>query len=186
MPPKKPDPTPRLIAALLKGGDEVFKPQLLTGAHFMEHQQIHPSLDWAGAAALLQRTFPRETRLERPQSWYRTLAATHWPATERGPGPVPPGNGPFYVPDWVFQDLAEDEQKRLQAGLKAAGFKPVVAHVGYLPENNDYLVAAMRLAGKHRWTVNPTTYRVYVYPSLGIARPKRYPLRDYTTERWRA
>src|SRR5690606_37883327 len=101
-----------------------------------------------------------DTRPERPKPWYGLLSQTHWP------GRIPPGNRPFYVPEWALEVLGRDGRvdeagsAALIKAVKAAGFRPAVAHVCYLPETSEYLAAAMRLVETHAWTVNPITYRL--------------------------
>lgn len=144
-------------------------------AHFVEEHWIHPKFRWADAAQELTRLFPRDARPERPRPWYRRLAGTHWP------GQIPPGNGPFYIPVWALEDGKESDT--VTATLKKAGFRRVTAHVVYLPQNSEYLAAAMRAAGKRPWTANPITARAYIYPKLRSTPDKK--LRDYNVERWR-
>jgi hypothetical protein len=141
-------------------------------AHFVERHWVQPKLDWAAAAQKLAEVFARDTRAERPAPWYAHLAGTHWP------GSAPPGNAPFYVPEWVFDD--DDVAARAKA-LKAAGFREVIAHVVILPGNGEYLATAMRAAGDLSWNVNPRTYRCYIYPTLPKGGATK--LRAYNTKR---
>lgn len=143
----------------------------LPQAHFVERHLI-VSGSWETGCRKLAEAFPRETRPERPANWYRLLAGTHWP------GRIPPGNGPFYMPEWAFTE--EEYGERVRA-LKTAGFREVVAHVVVLPTNGEYLGAALRAAGSYRWNANPYTYRAYLYPKLPKGKAK--DLRDYNTER---
>lgn len=138
---------------------------------------VHPRLAWAAGTELLRKTFRDDTRPDSPAPWYELLEGTHWPDQ------VPPGNGPFYVPLWVIHDPQSGEGKALLARLRSAGLKEAVAHVACLPENNDYLATAQRVAAPYAWNVNPILYRCYLYPSLG-ARWKR-PRRHFNTVRWR-
>lgn len=157
----------------LKNNRTPFKEKPLPQAHFLERHFIHPKASWDEAARIVAGMFPRDTRAERPKPWYRLLAGTHWP------GQVPPGNGPFYVPEWVFADESLDA---LKARFKKEGFKEAVAHVVVLPMDGEYLAAAMRAAEQNAWNVNPRTYRAYLYPTLGS---KKRVLRRYNVERLR-
>lgn len=167
----------------IRRGKREFPERPLIQAHFQEVHYVDTARSWDDAASRLVAAFPMDTRPERPKDWYRLLAGTHWP------GQVPPGNGPFYVPGWSLgsfdkrgrpDEAAED---RLIKALKGAGLKEVVAHGYYLPETSEYLAAAMRMVGNSAWTVNPRTYRLYLYPSLRSWAKK--PLRAFNTERWR-
>jgi hypothetical protein len=164
-----------LLAELLKNKKDI-PTSPLAQTHFVERHFVLPKGSWADGVALLARHFPKEARPERPAAWYQQLAETHWP------GRVPPGNGPFYLPEWLLEGAPEAQQQAWVKRLGAAGFKPVIAHVAYLPENTEYLVRAMQVAGEHPWTVNPRTYRVYLYPTLTQLR--KAPLRPFTTTRW--
>lgn len=141
------------------------------GAHFVERHWVLEDEDWATGAERLRELFPRDTEPERPAEWYRILAGTHWP------GQLPPGNGPFYLPRWVF---GEEEREHKVETLEGAGFEKQVAHVAYLPQNGEYLVHAMRVADDRLWTADPIAYRVYLYPDLG----GEAELRKWNVERW--
>lgn len=156
----------------LQKNTKEFKETIIDPAHFLEHQWVNTKLDWPSGSLLLKKLFPRETKVERPQVWYKHLRGTHWPKE------VPPGNGPFYIPEWVFEP--EELEKYTQV-LKKNGFKQIEAHVVVLPDTGEYLVKAMRAAGDFQWNVNPRTYRAYIYPRFGT---KKKELRNYTTERW--
>lgn len=150
--------------------------QPLPQAHFVERHWILAKGSWEDGVRQLQAAFPRDTRPDRPAPWFQALAATH------SPGLVPPGNGPFFVPDWAMEGAPPADVTVWESTLKRAGFRPMVAHCAYLPDNTEYLVRAMQIAGpKLPWTVNPWTYRVYCYPRIS-GRPG--PLRPYTTRRW--
>lgn len=142
-------------------------------AHFTEFHWVNLRSPWAQAAQGLVSLFPRDTRPDRPREWYSCLWGTHWP------GCIPPGNGPFYLPEWAF---SEDELARMVPILKSAGYKQVVAHVLFLPQNNEQLVAAMRAAGKHPWTADPIRSRAYIYPKLRNTPDKQ--LREFNVDRW--
>jgi hypothetical protein len=142
----------------------------LPEAHWVEYHWILPRGSWEGGVAALAKAMPRDARPQRPAPWYRLLARTHWP------GRVPPGNGPFYVPDWAVDGPAMED------ALKGSGFQRVVAHVVVLPPDAEYLTSAMRAAGSHAWNADPLLYRGYIYPSLKAL--ARQPLRDYNAERW--
>jgi hypothetical protein len=171
------------LDSLLKKRSD-FAESPLPQAHFLERQLAHPSAEWAEGARMLREALPKETRIERPHPWYQLLLATH------APGKVIPGNGPFFVPDWVF---SVEEREEKEAALKSAGFKETFAHVVFLPSDGEYLASAMRAAlidpyegaapRFHPWNANPRTYRAYLYPRLsGLA---KRPLRDFTVERAR-
>ena len=150
-------------------------PNPLPVAHFVETHWVNLKLPWAEAARELIRLLPRHARPERPLPWYGRLAGTHWP------GQIPPGNGPFYIPEWTLE--GEKEAEIILSVLKKAGYRKVDAHVAYLPHNAEQLVVAMRDAGKHPWTANPITARVYIYPQLRRTPDKE--LRPHNVERWR-
>lgn len=149
------------LDSLLTGKPDFPEP-ILPQAHF---QEFHWVLDatgvagWNKGAIALQGAFPRETRVDRPSDWYAIVRDTHWP------GKVLPGNGPFYVPEWLWADMPAQEATYTSA-LQRVGFRRVVAHVVILPDTKDYLVHAMRAAAKHRWTANPELDRCYLYPRL--------------------
>lgn len=143
-------------------------------AHFTELHWVNLRVPWAQAAQELVSLFPRDTRPDRPREWYACLRGTHWPRC------IPPGNGPFYLPEWAF---SKEELERVIPTLKSAGYKQAVAHVVYLPQNAEQLVFAMRAAGNRPWTANPITARAYIYPKLRKT-PDR-GLRMFNVERWR-
>lgn len=142
----------------------------IPSAHYLEWQWVLPNVSWEEGVLRLQKLFPRDARTERPADWYKRIRNTHWPRK------VPPGNGPFYVPEWAVED--EDMAKALEKG----GFKKVVAHVCILPPDGEYLIWAMRVARDRTWNVDPIIYRLYIYPKL--KRRGRDDLRDYNTKRW--
>jgi len=146
------------------------KERPIESAHRVEYHWVRLKGDWNDGAKALQTLFPREARVERPAEWYSLLRETHWP------GKLPPGNGPFYVPEYAIKD---DDMRR---ALERNGFVKVVAHVAVLPPDSEYLVAAMRGAGKHPWTVDPILYFAYFYPKIkGWKVPE---LRPYNTTPW--
>jgi signal recognition particle subunit SEC65 len=159
---------PTLTEVIKKAKSLRIKP--ISGAHWVETHWVLPKGSWAEGAQKLVAAMPMDARPERPAHWYSLLSRTHWV------GRVPPGNGPFYVPEWAV------ESQEMEASLRKAGFRPVSAHVAVLPPDGEYLVTAMRTAGKVAWNVDPLLYRVYVYPTeKGLAGKE---LRDYNTERW--
>lgn len=165
-----------LIGNLLKGDEEDIEDPIeetpLMRAHFVERHMVHTELSWEQATQKMSDIFPRDARLERPADWYRRLIGTHWPQQ------VPPGNGPFYLPEWTFP---EDKWAEYHEQLEEAGFEEAIAHVVMLPHNNEYLAAIMRAAQEHPWTANPITYRGYIYPELKKLRDRE--LRSYNVER---
>ena len=178
------------LVELIRGSLDI-KEKPIPEAHWVEKHYIHPKLSWDEASQLLARTFPRETRKERPSGWYLLLHGTHWP------GCVPPGNGPFYIPEWVVEEAwrkhatqtdmppRSEEQERareaMEAQLKKVGFEEVVAHVVMLPQDGEYLHAAMRAARDRAWNVDPFMYRAYIYPSL--SKFAKQSLRPFNTTR---
>lgn len=145
-------------------------------AHFAEKHFLWKKGSWGDGAVALASAFPKETRREHPAPWYASIQATH------GPGRVPPGNAPYYIPTWLVSEADDPEGwKAWTAVLKKAGFTETPAHVVYLPDRRDYLVRAMRVAGTRAWTANPLTYRLYVYPTLGAS--VKFPLREYNVPR---
>lgn len=152
------------------------KQTLPDSAHWAEQQWVHPSVDWAQGTEMLRAMAPRDTRVERPKRWYELLRLTHWP------GQVPPGNGPFFVPDWALEVMGETETERLRAGLRAGGFRDLSVPVAVVPPSSDYLVWAMRITQGFRWTANPVLYQVYWYPTLGAGRVPE--LRPFTVRPW--
>lgn len=165
------------LAELLKLGPRPDKSP--ASSHFMLSQWIHPSHDWGKGTRVLQQLFPKETRIEKPREWYASLQGTHWV------GQVPPGNGPFYVPDWALNVESEAEATRLRTILKGAGFKQQDVPVAMLPITSEYLRYAMRIATADdaQWTVDPVIYQLYWYPGKRGATKN---LRAYTTVRWEA
>lgn len=156
---------PTLREALRKSSS--FKEKPIFEAHWLEHHWIYPSGDWTEGARALVAAFPKDTRPERPAKWYHLLRHTHWPDR------VPPGNGPFYIPEWVL------ETEEMEDVLKAANFRKVVAHVAILPFDSEYLVTAMRIAKDRAWNADPILFRVYVYPKE--RKFAKTPLREYNT-----
>lgn len=179
------------LAELIRGSPDI-KEKPIPEAHWLEKHFVHPKLSWEEASRLVVQSFPRETRKERPAGWYLHLYGTHWP------GCVPPGNGPFYIPEWVVEEAwnkhaiqrnspprPEEQaiaQEAMEAQLKRAGFKVAIAHVVMLPQDGEYLHAAMRVARDRAWNVDPFLYRAYVYPSL--SRFAKSGLRPFNTSRW--
>lgn len=164
-----------LLTEIITSSPKNKAPKPLVRAHFVEEHWIHPKLPWEQAARELVQLFPRDTRPERPRAWYRRLAGTHWP------GQIPPGNGPFYVPEWTIED--NEAGDAIRETLKKAGFRKAEAHALYLPQNSEQLVVAMRAADQHPWTANPLTGRAYIYPRL--RRTPDRELRPYNVDRWR-
>lgn len=162
---------PVTLVGVRKGQSE-FRERLLPQAHFLERQFVHPTLSWDKGCETL--------------AVYDGLYDLSLLATTHTAGQSPPGNGPFYVPDWALASSAESETgdiaRDIVNGLKRLGFRSVVAHAIVLSETNDYLVDAMRVAQTFPWNVDPLLYRCYLYP--GMTARWRQPLRQYTTTRW--
>lgn len=167
-------------------GRSEFADTPLPQAHALVRHFVRPGLSWLEGAAAMRACLPAETNPDLPAPWYRAIAATH------GPGMVPPGTGPFYLPEWVA-DPSPDESpvgrnagrrrgETIDARLRRAGFRLVVAHVVVLRPNADYLAAAKRMALRYPWTVHPQLYWVYLYPSLRATRGRDE--RPFTTRRW--
>lgn len=160
------------------------KETALPQAHSLERHLVHPKLSWEEGVAKLREVFPKDARPERPAKWYRRLSGNHWP------GQVPPGNGPFYVPQWAFDG---PDWARVSKALSKEGFKEVVAHVVHIPADGEYLHATMRAAGIHApdgghpWNLDATTsglgYLAFLYPNIPGFNRKKMPLRPFTIER---
>lgn len=165
-----------LVGNMLKGEhqdvEEPIEEEPILSAHFVERHLVLKEQTWQEAAKHLTNLFPRDTRPERPAEWYRLLAGTHWPKQ------VPPGNAPFYLPEWAFP---ENKWPSYREQLEEGGFEEAIAHVVLLPHNNEYLATTMRAADDRAWTANPITYRGYIYPSL--KKMADNPLRDFNVER---
>jgi hypothetical protein len=174
-----------LTLADLAKGKRLIEPPPFRQAHFAEQHFVRVGVSWEAAAAELTELFPREARRERPGAWYRLIAGTHWAADLRmgRPAQIPPGNGPFYLPEWLLEGMPESRQKEMEKALKDAKYKKVWAQALYLPPNRDYLVSIMRAAGSYLWNADPLMYRGYFYPTLG--KSPAASLREYNVERWR-
>ena len=144
-------------------------------AHFVEEHFVHPKLSWDEAAKAVQSAFPKKARLDRPTEWYRMLVETHWP------GRVLPGNGPFYLPAWLWDD---DDLDAVEKALKGEGFIRVEAHVKYLPPSGEYLSTIMRAAEDLPWNANPITFRGYIYTERKIKKGELRPFNVTPREGW--
>lgn len=163
------------LADLLKSG--IKRQNLAPEAHFPDVHWIHPKLSWEEGTQSLITLFPKDARRERPRPWYEAIRLTHWPRQ------VPPGNGPFYVPEWCLGVDSPEEATRLTTVLKGAGFRSMTVPIAMLPPTSEYLLAAMRIThGRFAWNVDPILYQVAWYPALGGL--AKSPLRPYTTDRW--
>ncbi len=160
-----------------KGRPE-FAVRPLPQAHFVERQLVHSRLGWEDGTRLIMTRCPEATHRDHPHEWWELLTWTH------APGRVPPGNGPYFIPEWALDDFKSPEIRPIVSQLKRAGFREAVVHVVMLPHSNDYLASARRAAGSMAWNVNPLLYRCYLYPTLGEKWTR--PLRRFTTPRWRA
>lgn len=148
-------------------------------AHFQETHYVYTGKGgWDAGAKGLRELFPRTTHPQRPAEWYAQIRSTHWPAR------VPPGNGPFYLPDWVVGWDGAAEEKRRAKILLSGGYKTTDVAALYLSQSSEYLVSVMRTAGEWAWNADPRLYVGYIYASLPSP-GKAATLRAYNTERWR-
>src|SRR5580704_224084 len=170
--------SPVTLLGSRKGRAE-FREHPLPQAHFLERQLVHPKISWEQGSELLA------TYCAPGTAWSNALELDLLSATHTS-GQCPPGNGPFYLPEWsLVESGAEDTSevyREMVARLTRLGFRSVVTHVIVLSETNDYLVDAMRAARNIPWNVDPTLYRCYLYPTMGPRSGQR--LRSYTTQRW--
>lgn len=153
-------------------------PALPYGFQSWDWQWCYPQgKGWEAGRAALRAAFPKETRDERPAPWFRSHFWTHSGAF------VPPGNGPFYIPEWAGPEDGEAFDRWI-SGLKKAGFRRQRVATSSLPPTREYLIHAMRtIEGRMAWNVDPLLYVVYGYPQGGTKSAKR-DLRPFTTGRW--